>query len=334
MIRWFVWTVVLGLGWTSTARSEPLKFDQVPANVKWVAHLDADAARASKVMNAVLKSFLNPSDLAAIREASHTSPCSAVQFEKLRSVTLYGSRLGLRHGVAIVRGEWDKPEFLRKLNDAVKVTSANRGGREVYTWTKYQGSDLAHEVALAFPAENLLVFASGVEELDKALAVLDGKAEHLDKASPIANKAPEGAILLARASGLKDTDVGADLKFFRLIQGFDYFAAENGGRWTESVTISASSEPVAENFRKAFDGMIGMSALCFHEWPKLVNAIEQTQIGREGRTVRLQYSESAEEVAGLVKPALEAMRTEWETRLGLIRRLLGERTMGNSKPAR
>jgi|SRR5262245_14281344 len=105
-----VWAgaAALGLGGASAARAEPLKFDRIPADAKWIAHLDADAARSSKVIATVMKECLKPLDRDTISESSHTCPWLAGRFDKLRDVTLYGSRLGLRHGVAIVRGEWDK----------------------------------------------------------------------------------------------------------------------------------------------------------------------------------------------------------------------------------
>src|SRR5262245_32572856 len=209
-----VWAgaVALGLGGASAARAEPLKLDRIPADAKWIAHLDADAARSSKVIATVMKECLKPLDRDTISESSHTCPWLAGRFDKLRDVTLYGSRLGLRHGVAIVRGEWDKKEFLKKLQEKMEVKTATRGGQEVYTWTKYKGTDLAHEVALAFPAEGVMVFASGVEELDTALGVLAGKGKNLaGTESPLTKKAPDGTILLARAAQLKDTDVGPHL---------------------------------------------------------------------------------------------------------------------------
>src|SRR5262245_27323281 len=167
----------------------------------------------------------------------------------------------------------------------MEVKTATRGGQEVYTWTKYKGTDLAHEVALAFPAEGVMVFASGVEELDTALGVLAGKGKSLaGTESPLTNKVPDGTILLARAANLKDTDVGPHLSCFRHIEGFDYSAAESGGKWIEDLNVVAETEQVAEKLHRVLDGLMAWSALRFHEHPKLVRMIESVPVTRTGKS--------------------------------------------------
>ena len=165
----WVGAVAIGLFWAAPARSEPLKFEHIPAGAKWLAHINADAARTSKVMSTVIQECMKPADLASISEASQTCPWSAVQFDKLHSITLYGTRLGLRNGVAIVHGEWDKKEFLEKLKAKVQFKTSMAGGQEVFTWKKYPNTDLAHDVALAFPSAGVMVFASGTDELNQCL---------------------------------------------------------------------------------------------------------------------------------------------------------------------
>jgi len=44
-----------GLGWTASARAEPLDPAQVSAEAKWLAHLDVDAMRASTVVQRAWK---------------------------------------------------------------------------------------------------------------------------------------------------------------------------------------------------------------------------------------------------------------------------------------
>jgi len=172
-----------------------------------------------------------------------------------------------------------------------------------------------------------MVFASGVEELDTALGVLAGKGKSLaGTESPLTNKVPDGTILLARAANLKDTDVGPHLSCFRHIEGFDYSAAESGGKWIEDLNVVAATEQVAEKLHRVLDGLMAWSALRFHEHPKLVRMIESVPVTRTGKSVRIHYEGPVEEVTALVKPACEVMRSEWESRLEVIQSLLGERT--------
>jgi hypothetical protein len=318
-------------GWVTPARCEPLQFEHVPAGAKWVAHIDADAARSSKVMATVLKECLKVGDVAENSETSHTKPWAAVKLEKLRGVTLYGSRLGLRHGVAVVYGECDRKELLAKLKEKVDVKASGAGDREVYTWTKHKGTDLAHEVALAFPSDGVMVLASGSDELAKALDVIAGKGANLTSIkSPLSKKAPDGAILIARAEGLEDADIGPRLKFFRLIRGFDYVAAESGGKWKEELAVTADTEAVAEDLRKVMDGLLAVTALYFHEYPKLVAMIKDSRVERTGATARVSYEGSVSDVVSQIGPACEALGAELESRMRFVRDLLGDCAQGDS----
>ena len=157
------------------------------------------------------------------------------------------------------------------------------------------------------------------------LDLITGKGANLASIkSPLSAKVPDGAILVARAVGLEKTNIGEHLKFFRLIKGFEYVAAETGGKWKENLTVTADSEPVAENLRRALDGLLARMELCFHDQPKLVGMMRSAEITRSGSTVQASYEGAADEVAAQVKPALEAMREEWKSRLSLVQSLLGE----------
>src|SRR5215468_4366150 len=145
------WASALLLAAGATALGGPINFKEVPADAKWLAHYDGEAARNSKVMSAFIKECMGKGTREAASDASHTRPWCCAALEKIDGVTLYGKRIGERNGVAIVRGKIDKEKLTAKLKDKVGARSSGEGDKQVWTWTKGKGTKWEHQVALAFP---------------------------------------------------------------------------------------------------------------------------------------------------------------------------------------
>jgi hypothetical protein len=335
MVRRFmaVWAgaALLTLALASPAHSGTFHPQNVPSDVKWVAHLDAEACRDSHVMRAFVRECLGGEKLQKLSESSHFLPWSVVPLDQIQSITLFGSRLGMRNGVAVVQGKWDRDELVRKFKSQSGVKMAAHGEHATYSWTEHKGEDLEHVVSLAFPKSDFMVFGSGSDLLNSALDVIDGKSASLEgKDSALTAKVPDGTVFFARAAGLKESDVGPHLKFFRLIEGFNYVASEHKGRWTEELTATATTEKVAKNLQKAMEGLVAMEALCLHSHSKLADLMDGARFTRDGRQVRCRYEGDADELARLIKPAGEELRQQWQSRLRLFHGLIGHKTAHRS----
>lgn len=314
--------VALGLAWAAAAHAGPVKFDQIPADAKWVEHLDADAARSSKVITTAVRAALRPQDIAALGDISE-SPWTAVDFTKLHAVTAYGSRLDLDAITLVVRGEWDKETLVHKLGEKTQVKAGKTNGHPTYTWTKLKDTKLAREVTMAFPADGVMVFTTSADHLGKSLDAIGGKGENLAGAkSPLAKPQPAGAVLLSRGAGLTDADIGPTFDVFRLVRGYEYVASEHDGKWTEDLTVTADTEPTAEKLRRAADGMTALMSLAFRSQPKMAAMIDGTKTTRTGKTVHLHFQGNVDEVAAEAGKAADALREQVLSRLQMLQGLM------------
>lgn len=314
------------LGLTASVHAAPFDPHLVPADVKWVAHLNGDALRNSPAMQAYVKHCLPHRSPGKVTDSSHSDPCAALDFNKLQDVTLYGTRIAHRNGVAIVRGAWDRDQFLQKLKAEKDVKIHESDGQTVFTWTKFKGTDCAHEISLGFPKPNVLVIASSPDLLHSAIALLDGKGMSLaGTKSALTAAEPKGTVLMARGMNLTAADIGPHFSVFRLINGFDYHFTDNEGRVTEELSLQASSEKIAQKLNTLCQGLLAATELVFDERPELLNILKNARVEQKGREVRFWYHASSEELARQLPKVCDEFRDQWKARQAMLHQLLGEK---------
>src|SRR5687768_2248172 len=97
------------------ARAEALDPKLVPADAKWVLHLDAEAFRQSKLGAMLVKDVLEPKVQKAENDLKSDLNFS---FRKISSLTAFGARIGEgadREGALVMRTTADFKPDLQKL---------------------------------------------------------------------------------------------------------------------------------------------------------------------------------------------------------------------------
>jgi hypothetical protein len=193
-------------GMAGLVHAAPVDLKQVSADAVWLAHLDADAMRASTVWD---KRYARHDEkcraIAAacdeLREASQVFNAA----RDLRSITLYGPRFAADSGVAIVRANFDEA-MLKVLAEAIKkqpdYRSVKHGRHGLHAWTHAKGTQHEHPLAVCFAKPDLLIVGASSDNVTRALDVLDGvKPNIVNKGSPLAYPMPIETLFVARAVG-------------------------------------------------------------------------------------------------------------------------------------
>lgn len=316
--------LVLALG--PSALGGPINFKEVPADAKWVAHYDGEAGRSSAVVHALIEACVGKDGPGQAHDSSHVRPWACASPKDIDGVTLYGTRIGIRDGVAIVRGKINKDALVGKLKDKAGASSTNHAGMEVYTWTKGKGTPWEHQVALAFPRDGVLAFAASPKQLHAAVDLINGKGESLEsRKSPLTANPPKGVVLLARAEGLKADDVGPRFRLFRPVSGLEYSARESDGRWEESLRLRTHGEPAAQAMQQILAGKLAMAELTFEGHPEVVKALEKGKVKRDGKEVSVTFEGGAANLAKLIPTMLDEWREQWTTREMAFRSWVGDK---------
>ncbi len=157
----------------------------------------------------------------------------------LHGLTAYGKELGKHTGVLIVHANFDL-----KLAEATAAKAKDHkvekfGSYDLHSWTETRHGHARTIWAAAYKNAapgaglysefNALVFASSVEELKTALAVLDGKAPAVGN-GPLSGKVRPGTMVLARATGLAEADLPCKSPIAKQIRSLRFSMGEDNGQ--------------------------------------------------------------------------------------------------------
>ena len=297
------------LGWAGVAHAGPLELKNVPANAKWVAHVDFDAAHSSPVVQAMLKQVAKDWPGAAERVGKFCHKVGLDDCKDLHAATAYGTTLERHKGVLILQAKWNAKALQEKAEKAPDHKTSKYGKYEIHTWTAHKGSKHAHQVAGTLYKPDVLVLASSPESLTAAINALDGKAASLaGKQSPLADKVSPGAIVVARAVDLKDSPAAKMHPVLQLVKSFAYEEGEHDGRWFGNLAVAADSKPVAGQLAKVFEGYNAWLSLHGHKSPWFVDLINKVKVSSDGKVVKATFQEPAGTLVALMPKMSEVLQ--------------------------
>ncbi len=293
--------VVLGLA--GTLRAEPLDLEQVAADAKWVAHVDADAMRASSVAEKAREHWKQKHPEAAkhlemVREVWNFNPCA-----DLRGITLYGTKIKKDTGVVIVHAKVDQELLLKKARSAPQYRESTHGQHQLHTWKHAKGKKHVHDMTGVFYRPDVILFGGSFDEVTAALDVLDGTKPNLaGKDSPLTGAVPPGAMFLARVVGLADAD-SLPCKF-PLVKQIDSFALAVGEKQGESFftgRMTVKNAELAKQMKVVIEGVRAMSVMVHGGDSKALKIIDALKVDVDGKVVEIEWRAPAEKVWTFLK---------------------------------
>ncbi len=187
------------------------RFDpaQVPADAKWLAHIDFDAVRDAGLAQKAYDFWLSqdPSRhkllLSQFRLVFHMDP-----IEDLKSITVSGCRFEPDTGVAIVRAKMDQRQLLALLGRNPNHRTEAYGKHTIHYWTQDKDKPSEHTATGCFHGPSVAVVGREPSRVKAVLDILDGNSSSLaDGDSQLKQKAPPGTAFVARAIDLDEADL-------------------------------------------------------------------------------------------------------------------------------
>ena len=202
MRKWTVTVAGLAAVWALAAavQAAPLSLKQVPANAKWLAHVDFDSMRGHVLAKHMRDEIMEKHKDAQARIDKFGAEMGMDVRNDLHGVTLYGTSFTPHQGVVIVNANVDQILLLKKAEKAPGHKVTKYGSYDLHSWTQDKERHGPPPNA-AFFKPSILVFASSLDELKAALDVLGGKAASLgDKDNALAAPVPAGTTVVLRAA--------------------------------------------------------------------------------------------------------------------------------------
>ncbi len=288
----------------------PLDNRQIAAQAQWVIHGDVETLMASKLGQRIQQETRKPG-LAQVMQGIETiyglNPLSDI-----KSITLYGTKVGQEEGVAIIQAKLDRQKLvnLLKLNPDYKEHQA--GQQVIHEWVDAPKDGKPAQIRFgAFSGSDLAVIASSRELLQQALAVLEGKADSLAKGeSPGLPASPAGTFLTLRVNKLPQPPADRPEAF--LLAKFARASAclgETEGKLFAEAAIEAASQEAADNIRKTVEGGLAFLGLLMPAQgqalpdipPQLPPLVRSAKVTMDGKTVKLSAGMAAEDLIAMLE---------------------------------
>ena len=292
----------------------------LPADAKWLVHVDVDRLAKTQTYEIVMQQAER--DDPNVREKlAKVGEALGTRFpEDLHGLTLIGRGFDPNSAVLVVRGKLDKDRLLGMAKTMPGYTSVMHGTAEVSTWAgkrsdSVSGAFLADDVLVLgrTPADvrRMLDLAAGREKPAAADGLLAGAAAAADAPDPtgvMAYLAADGLAELQRKYPV--SPLIAQVSSARVALG------ERGEDLTLKAVLSVTSPEIAKQVKGALEGfkaLMGLAALddTADVQAKAVAEIAQrATVSAEGSTVTLNWPMPVARVRELVQNAENDKRSK------------------------
>ncbi|HEX2971526.1 MAG TPA: hypothetical protein VHP11_04300 [Tepidisphaeraceae bacterium] len=255
MMRW-VRSVTLGLLaltlLASQAQAAAFNPKQVPADAKWVLHVDVDAVKESSAGKLLLKELDKREDFQ--QGITNFQVWAGVKLpEDLHDVTLYGKAFDGSAVVVLIRGTVDPVKITNLLQMVSGYSSTKHGQHEVYAW-----QDKGKQLYGSLEGSTLVVTRGSQENMAAALDLLDGKGESMKADAAIASGA--GVLAYVAADGLSQLKQ-AKTPLVSQAEAAWLSLREQAEQLVLNAAVTAKTPQFAEQMRVSLEGIKAMVTL-------------------------------------------------------------------------
>lgn len=280
---------VLLLG-VASGHADPLNRANVPADARWVVHLDVDALRNSRVGTNILQGVV--ADKAADVQASASLDLPGI-IRGTRALTIYGADYESgSEGKGILL--WQGITEIEQIASAYLIQQAEAGtagGSKIHRVQEkpFPIYSVGDDIHAAVRPGTGLILGKSIEQIATAAAVLDGKVKNLAGTTTFLNFPKlEGSILFL-AFG-KDANIHPQANVLKLTNGGRLAIGERNGHLNIELILDARDDEATANIQQVVQGMIALATLTQSENPELQNLIRGTSVKVAGRQVLLNLS--------------------------------------------
>jgi hypothetical protein len=287
--------------------SAPAAFDPatVPADAKWVFHLDLNALRESPVGK----------ELMAIAEKNAVIPNGAnIQIDvkkviaTLGSATAYGTTFSKNpqeiDGTLVLQGTDD----LRKIAEGL-AAQFSVSNPEFVTELKdlpFSAYSIKGEVTVAFPKEPIILVSRSKPQLLKALDLYRGKGAGRGPSS-LKNLIPKTKTLLVlAATEVPNTDGlfpenAPQARILKMASSASIAIGNDEKLTTASIQLVATDEDMADRLLKIVQGLAAMASLAQSDDKQISDFLRSIKTDRSGKTIVLGLSFPSEGLVAMIR---------------------------------
>lgn len=263
----------------------------VPAEAKWVGHLDVAALLNSGLGKLLLDKLAAPEIAEKIE--GFVAKVGMDPRKDLTDVTFWGTSYERDAGVAVLRGTFDQAKLLALAQKNEKYKAIEHNGATIHSWVQKPDTPKDSGLRFGFFADaSTLVIAGSEAGAKLAMDVLAGKVPALAANSPLLPALKEGTFLSVAGIDLAGAPQAAkNPQWAQLLSSGCAQLGQSGENVFLDITIVAADEKAANGMRQMVSGLLAMAQMAAEKgaekgrggaWLDLLNAFT---VGGQGTTV-------------------------------------------------
>lgn len=283
--------------WSGSSPAAPLSKSQVPADSKWVMHLDMNQFASSQT-GRILAGGQSDGKRFQTMLTRYRNLLGVDPLKDIASLTLFGNEVTGNRGVALINGSLNAKQITKQFSTYPQYSTKKNGQLTVQTWLdKSSGKPLW----ASFFNSRQLILASDEFSLVNTAWVLGGDRPNLAASKNPALPFPEvqpGSFFTAVTKGYSGT-TPTQAMILRNTESANMQISENANIVDGTLLLNADSPETAIQIQQILNGLMVSSGFADSESP-LAKLAELSTISRTGNTMSLKIHCPAGEAAGLV----------------------------------
>jgi hypothetical protein len=284
------------------AAASPIPKNQIPADVKWVLHFDAEQFMEGKVGSYFIEEVLKPQS-AEMREKLKSEVGIDLDFKQLKAVTAYGTGYRPQEddtGLLMIRTSLD----VAKTLDAVMARNQPQLQLEKIEGSAsplYRFQDHGY---LGVPSSGLLLVARQRAAIDRGLELIAGRGENLTGATAF-QEYPDttfGFFFMAVAEGFgQQAELPATAAIFKQATGARVVVGEENDRLRLNLDLKATSSEICQQIQAVAQGLLALAAMNASQNPDLQKLTQAAAVSSSGKCVTLAIGLPISEVIAKIR---------------------------------
>lgn len=272
-------------------QAEMLQRASIPANSKWVLHLDVDALRDSEIGAGLMTGIVLEQAQAIQKKVNLDVPTI---IENTHSITVYGAdyQSGSEgKGILLWKGEGEMEQIANAfLIQQVEATKAGEGNVTSIQTKPFPLYNMDDDMFAAVVSGKGLILGRSEEQIRTAAKVFDGDVQSMAQTESFTEFPPlsGGFFLVAYAESFSESaDMPPQARVLKLADGGRIAMGEDNQNLIIQLILRARSEEVTQQIQQVIQGLLALATLGLGEEPGIQKIIRATQVNVAGRQVKL-----------------------------------------------
>lgn len=290
-MKTFASTIAAVMAATAFLTAGPLPKESVPAQTKWLLHLDLEKMRTTQVGQYFEKENLGPK-LAKAKAGLKQFLDFDLEWEKITSITLFGAGFNPKPDAeaALLLKADNKvaAAFEASLLKQVEKGKASGGPITQEAQGAMNTYAMNHDVFIAIHQDGRVLLSKSHTALAKAIETATNKAANMTSSASFAGypDKPDNFFLIALAEGFSNnTHLPPNAKILQSADGCRAVLNETPGKLGLCLTLKAQNDEACQQMQQVAQGLIALSTLSQTENKDLLLLTQAASISTNNRMV-------------------------------------------------